>query len=227
MLEEVVVTAQRREERLQDVPAAISSLSGEDLNRRNLLGNADLAARVPGLSLEVQGPGESTLSIRGVGTAYGLAPAVSYYLNETPLDIRTDGSTGVPDIDFFDVDRVEVLRGPQGTLIRIELHGRRVARPDGPAGPDRILRQGRDGCLDDGRRRDGLPRQGCRQCPARRQRRDPVRRRLRAHPRLRRSRRAWRLVRAEPGPAGQRTGNQRRRRAERAHPRPHRDRRQR
>jgi len=116
MLEEVVVTAQRREERLQDVPAAISSLSGENLNRRNLLGNADLVARVPGLSLDVQGPGESTLSIRGVGTAYGLAPAVSYYLNETPLDIRTDGSTGVQDVDFFDVDRVEVLRGPQGTL---------------------------------------------------------------------------------------------------------------
>ena len=71
---------------------------------------------MPSLSLDVQGPGESTLSIRGVGTAYGLAPAVSYYLNETPLDIRTDGATGVPDIDFFDIDRVEVLRGPQGTL---------------------------------------------------------------------------------------------------------------
>jgi iron complex outermembrane recepter protein len=116
MLEEIVVTAQRREQRLQDVPAAISSLSGDSLNRRNLQGNADLVARVPSLSLDVQGPGESTLSIRGVGTAYGLAPAVSYYLNETPLDIRTDGSTGVPDVDFFDVDRVEVLRGPQGTL---------------------------------------------------------------------------------------------------------------
>jgi len=116
MLEEVVVTAQRREERLQDVPAAITSLSGENLSRQNVLGNAGLAAKVPGLSIDVQGPGESTLSIRGVGTAYGLAPAVSYYLNETPLDIRTDGSTGVQDIDFFDVDRVEVLRGPQGTL---------------------------------------------------------------------------------------------------------------
>ncbi len=116
MLEEVVVTAQRREQRLQDVPAAITSLSGENLNQQHVLGNADLVARVPGLSLDVQGPGESTLSIRGVGTAYGLAPAVSYYLNETPLDIRTDGSTGVQDIDFFDVDRVEVLRGPQGTL---------------------------------------------------------------------------------------------------------------
>jgi outer membrane receptor protein involved in Fe transport len=116
VLEEIVVTAQRREQRLQDVPAAITSLSGENLNRRNLRGNADLVARVPSLTLDVQGPGESTLSIRGVGTAYGLAPAVSYYLNETPLDIRTDGSTGVQDVDFFDVERVEVLRGPQGTL---------------------------------------------------------------------------------------------------------------
>jgi outer membrane receptor protein involved in Fe transport len=116
VLDEVVVTAQRRVERLQDVPAAITSLSGENLSRRNVQGNADLVARVPGLSLDVQGPGESTLSIRGVGTAYGLAPAVSYYLNETPLDIRTDGMTGVQDVDFFDVERVEVLRGPQGTL---------------------------------------------------------------------------------------------------------------
>jgi outer membrane receptor protein involved in Fe transport len=61
-------------------------------------------------------PGETTLAIRGLGTSYGLEPAVSLYLNETPLDIRTDGYAGAPDIDFFDVDRVEVLRGPQGTL---------------------------------------------------------------------------------------------------------------
>src|SRR5689334_12500390 len=115
-LAEVVVTAQRREERLQDVPAAISALSGETVSRQHLLGNADLAAQVPSLSFTVQGPGESTLAIRGLGTAYGLAPAVSYYINETPLDIRTDGVAGVPDIDFFDVERVEVLRGPQGTL---------------------------------------------------------------------------------------------------------------
>lgn len=115
-LAEVVVTAQRREERLQDVPAAISALSGENLSRQHLLGNADLAAQVPSLSFTVQGPGESTLAIRGLGTAYGLAPAVSYYINETPLDIRTDGVAGVPDIDFFDIERVEVLRGPQGTL---------------------------------------------------------------------------------------------------------------
>jgi iron complex outermembrane recepter protein len=115
-LDEVVVTAQRRAERLQDVPAAITALSGDSLNQMRLQGNADLAAYVPSLSFDVLGPGETTLAIRGLGTSYGLEPAVSMYINETPLDIRTDGFAGAPDIDFFDVDRVEVLRGPQGTL---------------------------------------------------------------------------------------------------------------
>ena len=115
-LDEVVVTAQRRAERLQDVPAAITALSGDSLNQMRLQGNADLAAYVPSLSFDVLGPGETTLTIRGLGTSYGLEPAVSLYINETPLDIRTDGYAGAPDIDFFDVDRVEVLRGPQGTL---------------------------------------------------------------------------------------------------------------
>jgi outer membrane receptor protein involved in Fe transport len=115
-LDEIVVTAQRRAERLQDVPAAITALSGDTLNQMRLQGNADLAAYVPSLSFDVLGPGETTLAIRGLGTSYGLEPAVSLYLNETPLDIRTDGFAGAPDIDFFDVDRIEVLRGPQGTL---------------------------------------------------------------------------------------------------------------
>jgi iron complex outermembrane recepter protein len=115
-LAEIVVTAQRRAERLQDVPAAITALSGDALNEMRLQGNADLAAHVPSLSFDVLGPGETTLTIRGLGTSYGLEPAVSLYINETPLDIRTDGFAGAPDIDFFDVDRVEVLRGPQGTL---------------------------------------------------------------------------------------------------------------
>jgi iron complex outermembrane recepter protein len=115
-LDEIVVTAQRRAERLQDVPAAITALSGDALNQMRLQGNADLAAHVPSLSFDVLGPGETTLAIRGLGTSYGLEPAVSLYVNETPLDIRTDGYAGAPDIDFFDVDRIEVLRGPQGTL---------------------------------------------------------------------------------------------------------------
>src|ERR1700687_3150006 len=96
-LDEIVVTAQRRAERLQDVPAAITALSGDSLNQLRMQGNADLAAHVPRLSFDVLGPGESTLAIRGLSTAYGLAPAVSYYINETPLDIRTDGFSGAPD----------------------------------------------------------------------------------------------------------------------------------
>ena len=115
-LDEIVVTAQRRAERLQDVPEAITALSGDSLNELHLQGNADLASQVPSLSFAVLGPGESTLAIRGLGTSYGLAPAVSYYVNETPIDIRTDGYAGAPDIDFFDIARIEVLRGPQGTL---------------------------------------------------------------------------------------------------------------
>ncbi len=115
-LEEVVVTAQRRSEKLQDVAAAVTAISGQSLEEMHLQGTADLAQRVPSLSFGTLSPGESTLTIRGLGTSYGLTPAVSYYLNETPLDVRTDGYTGAPDIDFFDVDRVEVLRGPQGTL---------------------------------------------------------------------------------------------------------------
>ncbi len=115
-LKEVVVTAQRRTERLQDVPEAITALSGDSLNQLHLQGNADLATCVRVLLDDSASPGETTLAIRGLGTSYGLAPAVSMYLNETPLDIRTDGYAGAPDIDFFDVDRVEVLRGPQGTL---------------------------------------------------------------------------------------------------------------
>jgi len=133
-LEEIVVTAQRRAERLQDVPEAITALSGEALNALHWQGTADLSKEVPSLSFDVLGPGESSLSLRGLGTAYGLAPAVSFYINETPLDIRTDGYSGAPDIDFFDVDRVEVLRGPQGTLYGSSAMGGAVrvltAQPD-------------------------------------------------------------------------------------------------
>ena len=61
-LQEVVVTAQKRSERLQDVPAAITAVSGDSLNELHLQGNADLARSVPSLSFDVLGPGESTLT---------------------------------------------------------------------------------------------------------------------------------------------------------------------
>jgi hypothetical protein len=115
-LEEVIVTAQRRSERIQDVPSAITALDGDAISRLNLRGTEELARQVPSMTFDVLTPGESTITMRGLGTAYGLSPTVSYYLNEVPLDMRTDGYSGAPDIDLFDVDRIEVLRGPQGTL---------------------------------------------------------------------------------------------------------------
>jgi outer membrane receptor protein involved in Fe transport len=115
-LEEIVVTAQRRTERLQDVPEAISALSADTIDRLKLQSTEDLVRQIPSLTFDVLGPNEATLTLRGLGTAYGLSPTVAYYFNETPLDTRTDGYSGTPNIDLFDVDRIEVLRGPQGTL---------------------------------------------------------------------------------------------------------------
>jgi iron complex outermembrane receptor protein len=113
---EIVVTAQKRSERLQDVPIAISAIGNQQLVDAHVVGNRDLARLVPSLAVKPLVPGESQIILRGINTGYGLSPAVSYYLDETPFALRSDGFSGAPDIDFFDVARVEVLRGPQGTL---------------------------------------------------------------------------------------------------------------
>ena len=76
-LDEIVVTAQRRAERLQDVPAAITALSGDSLNQMRLQGNADLAAYVPSLSFDVLGPGETTLTRTPNSAASSAADFVS------------------------------------------------------------------------------------------------------------------------------------------------------
>jgi outer membrane receptor protein involved in Fe transport len=115
-LEEIVVTSQKRRERLQDIPIAITAIGNKQLVQGHVTGNEDLAKLVPSLAIHQLVPGESQIIMRGINTGYGLSPAVSYYLDETPFDLRSDGYSGAPDIDFFDVARVEALRGPQGTL---------------------------------------------------------------------------------------------------------------
>lgn len=115
-LEEIIVTAAKRSEKLQDVPVAISAITATQLEALGIRGNQDLSRVVPSLSFVQTSPGQNSLSIRGMTTAYNLSPTVSYYLDEVPLDFRTDIRSSAPDIDLFDVNRVEVLRGPQGTL---------------------------------------------------------------------------------------------------------------
>ena len=113
-IEEIIVTAQKREQALQDVPGSIAALAETTIERMAIDEFKDYITAIPGISFSfAQGPngarGRRTVGIRGVqrfGT--GTASTVGYYLDETPIDISNPR--------IFDTNRIEVLRGPQGTL---------------------------------------------------------------------------------------------------------------
>ncbi len=137
-VQELVVTARKRDEPLLNVPEAVSALGGASLAARNITGALDLSRIVPSLSVVETAPGQNELTLRGMSTSFTLAPAVALYLDETPLDLRTDVRAASPDLELFDVDRVEVVRGPQGALfgadslggiVRIIQHGPDIERP--------------------------------------------------------------------------------------------------
>lgn len=113
-LEEVVVTAQKREQSVNDIGMSVAALTASQLESRNIDGAADLARIVPGFSFADTGVNAPVYSLRGVGYFdYSLAasPAVSVYVDEVPLAYPTM-TLGAA----FDLQRVEVLKGPQGTL---------------------------------------------------------------------------------------------------------------
>jgi len=117
-LEEVIVTAQKRSERLQDVPISISVLSGDELDSSTLQGVSEALNAVPGVATFPDSPGGGTeIIVRGVGTVaalYSGSSAIGYYLDSVPFSFVRQGFE--PDSGMFDLDHVEVLRGPQGTL---------------------------------------------------------------------------------------------------------------
>jgi iron complex outermembrane receptor protein len=113
VLEVVVVTALKREESIQDVPAAVTAVSGESLAELSRRGIAELGAVVPSVSFS-EGNGEAQIYIRGIGSnliGTGADPSVAINIDGVYLGRSEMGLT-----QFLDVDRVEVLRGPQGTL---------------------------------------------------------------------------------------------------------------
>jgi outer membrane receptor protein involved in Fe transport len=119
-LEEIVVTATRREESVEKVPISISALSQQDLAEGNIKSIADIAAITPGLQFATPNSFASTIttiSIRGMNTQVG-ASVVGIYLDDTPVMSRLPaiGNVGVTFPLVFDLNRVEVERGPQGTL---------------------------------------------------------------------------------------------------------------
>ncbi|HKT40876.1 MAG TPA: TonB-dependent receptor [Rhodanobacteraceae bacterium] len=116
----IVVTANRRNETLQKVPMAVSALTYHDIQRQHLQDFSDYAASVPGLDAISLGPGMTELSIRGIASGSQQPSAsVGVYVDETPFgssSVFAIGSALTPDLDPADVERIEVLRGPQGTL---------------------------------------------------------------------------------------------------------------
>jgi outer membrane receptor protein involved in Fe transport len=118
-LQEVVVTAQKQPERLHDVPVSVAVLSGDALRDQSADKLEDYVARVPGLVLFSQSPGQQEVTIRGLSTGPQGPPTVSTYIDDAPVGVSTgDGGGGLltPAIDSIDLQRIEVLRGPQGTL---------------------------------------------------------------------------------------------------------------
>ncbi|HVW70477.1 MAG TPA: TonB-dependent receptor [Steroidobacteraceae bacterium] len=115
---EVVVTSEKRAERLLDVPISESVLGGESLEQPDVQGAADALSRVPGLSVNVASLGGATqLTMRGVSTGsaqWSGAGTVGYYIDGVPFGLIR--SAAVPDASPYDLQRIEVLRGPQGTL---------------------------------------------------------------------------------------------------------------
>jgi outer membrane receptor protein involved in Fe transport len=116
-LEEIIVTATRRSERLQDVPLSITAFSQEDLTSKGIVGYEGLARDTPGIVLNKPTANFNNFTARGIATnGYGanLQNTVAIYIDELP--ISTIGNTTVLDPNLFDVERIEFLRGPQGTL---------------------------------------------------------------------------------------------------------------
>ena len=117
-LEEVIVTAQKRAANLQDVPISVSATSQDQIRNSGAQDLVGLARNIASFSVADLGPGQSQMAIRGISSGQvirdqpGVKEQVGVYLDESPISV----ALFTPDLELFDLDRFEVLRGPQGTL---------------------------------------------------------------------------------------------------------------
>ena len=115
---DIIVTAQKRSERLIDVPQSVFVITGGTLQNQHAERLSDYLTRIPSANVVESQPGSSRIVLRGINTG-GVGATVATYIDETPFGSATalaNGGVLAPDLDPFDLDRVEVLRGPQGTL---------------------------------------------------------------------------------------------------------------
>jgi iron complex outermembrane recepter protein len=117
-LQEVIVTAQKRVSTVQETPISITAITGESLQERGITDLATIVQSVPGVSMRQSGPGQTELEMRGMTSGGGNSSTVGFYLDDTPLTAPASAQNGkvVIDPNLYDLNRIEVLRGPQGTL---------------------------------------------------------------------------------------------------------------
>jgi outer membrane receptor protein involved in Fe transport len=117
-LGEIIVTAEKRDATVQKTPISITALKGADLQQAGITNLTAVAEQVPGVALKTGGPGQNEFEMRGLNSAGGNSPTVGFYLDDTSLTTFAYATAGkvVIDPDLYDLNRVEVLRGPQGTL---------------------------------------------------------------------------------------------------------------
>ncbi|MGE4410788.1 MAG: TonB-dependent receptor [Sphingobium sp.] len=115
---DIVVTASKRRERVQDVAISMTAISGEALAKQGAQGMGDYLQAQPSVVIQDRGPARNQVVIRGLATTVEFEnPTVAFYLDEVPvINGLGAGANGFPDLKAFDLNRVEVLRGPQGTL---------------------------------------------------------------------------------------------------------------
>ena len=108
LLEEISVTARKREENLMDIPESVVAISGLNIDRQNIKSLEDVGLLVPSLNLSARADGFPNVSMRGLGS-FGNTQGVGFYLDD--VQVFSDASSR-----FGDMERIEVLKGPQGTL---------------------------------------------------------------------------------------------------------------
>jgi len=115
---EIVVTAQKRNATVQTTAATIMATTGDDLKARGITSFANLATATPGVSLKSEGPSQTEIEMRGMTSSGGNSATVGFYIDDVPLTGPAGAQNGhvVIDPTLYDLNRVEVLQGPQGTL---------------------------------------------------------------------------------------------------------------